>query len=135
MRNGDDLLWKRILRSVHNLPNRFLSLSDFQQVHNGPFSDLFKASQSFPWLDRVIKDYVQLKLGKGSTIRFWEDHRIDTAPIQHTFPRLYSISQQQSFTVSDMGVWDGEKTGNGTSHGGDLCTSGRKISLANFWLS
>lgn len=93
---------------MHNLPNRFLSLSDFQQVHHGPFYEINKSAQSHPWVDKVIKDSFQLKLGKGTIIRFWEDQWIHPEPLRLSFPRLYSISQQQTFPVCYMEVWDGE---------------------------
>lgn len=101
---GDDnLLWKRIVKFVHNLPNRFLLLSYLHEFAHGPFNEISNAIQNYTWLETVIKQSFNLHLGKGTHSRCWEDPWLDSIPLKDSFLRFFSISQQSFMTICDMG--------------------------------
>lgn len=47
-------------------------------------------------------------MGERTRIKFWEGKWLPTCTFMSLFPRLYSLSIQQNFTISDVGGWDGE---------------------------
>ena len=47
-----------------------------------------------------------LKIGDGSSIRFWEDKWVmNSSDLHNQFPRLYSISTQKEALVIDVYNW------------------------------
>lgn len=106
--NGDSELWKKVCSSVHDIPEKVLSLSDLSKFSHGPLKEIYTASQSCPWFANMIENAVHLRLGSGTKIKFWHDPWIPPTPLKDLYPRLYTINTQKHFTISDMGVWDGE---------------------------
>ncbi|XP_016168345.1 uncharacterized protein LOC107610874 [Arachis ipaensis] len=48
-----------------------------------------------------------MEVGNGRSTLFWEDNWLQGGPLKVTFPRLFSISDQQGSKVGDCGFWDG----------------------------
>lgn len=92
----DDQLWKRVISSVHNLPNNFFTLDHLLKIKHGPLSEIYRASQKLPWFGSILKDAFQVRIGSGSILKFWEDIWIGSSSLAETFPRLFSISLQKS---------------------------------------
>lgn len=41
-------------------------------------------------------------------MRFWEDKCLGSFTLQDRYPRLYSVSSQTLYTISDVGLWNGD---------------------------
>jgi len=48
------------------------------------------------------------RIGHGDKIKFWEDVWIGNTNLKSEFPRLYSISCNQTQTVEEVGGWEGD---------------------------
>ncbi|KAL4316325.1 hypothetical protein AHAS_Ahas15G0273800 [Arachis hypogaea] len=48
-----------------------------------------------------------MEVGNGSKTWFWEDNWVQGGPLKVSFPRLFSISNQQGYVIRDCGFWDG----------------------------
>jgi len=48
------------------------------------------------------------KLGRSDRVKFWEDVWVGNTNLKSVFPRLYSLSCNQSQTVEEVGVWEGD---------------------------
>lgn len=107
---GDDQLWKRVISFVHELLSNFITLNDLQKLKHGPLSEIYVASQKVSWFNDILKNAFQIRVGRGSRIRFWKDIWIGSSTLKETFPRLFSISLQQSHTISEVDIWDGHES-------------------------
>jgi hypothetical protein len=57
-------------------------------------------------LDKGVGWFAQVavkKMGSGNTIKFWKDVWIGNQPLEHRFPRLYTISTQHDLKVHEVG--------------------------------
>ncbi|XP_016205474.1 uncharacterized protein LOC107645857 [Arachis ipaensis] len=48
-----------------------------------------------------------MEVGNGRRTRFREDNWVQGGPLKASFPRLFSISNQQGSVIRDCGFWDG----------------------------
>jgi len=48
------------------------------------------------------------KLGDGKYIRFWEDKWLDNEALRVKFPRLFSIANEKSASLSQVGFWNSD---------------------------
>lgn len=44
----DESLWKKIVKSVHNINHQYLQLTDLVSVRHDPFFEIAKASEEIP---------------------------------------------------------------------------------------
>jgi len=56
---------------------------------------------------KVFQQNLQLVVGDGSKVRFWEDHWTQGMALMKLFPDLYKVSSQKFATISDMGWFEG----------------------------
>ena len=49
-----------------------------------------------------------VKVGNDRSVRFWHDRWCEVGSLKRIFPRLYSISMQKNFLISQMGDWQEE---------------------------
>lgn len=52
---------------------------------------------------------MKIVVGKGNTVKFWEDKWCGSISLAEQFKRLYTVSQQQHHLIVDVGCWDGER--------------------------
>lgn len=69
--NNGEALWKKVLSSVHNLPNKVLNLSDLDNVTHGPLKEISVAAAQIPWFETVVNDAMHMKLGNGTKLKLW----------------------------------------------------------------
>jgi hypothetical protein len=63
------------------------------------------SSQFWQGLEKAREWYekgTRWKVGNGKKVRFWHDIWLGNCPLKIKFPRLYRISRQQDFSVSDL---------------------------------
>ncbi|XP_016200029.1 uncharacterized protein LOC107641035 [Arachis ipaensis] len=48
-----------------------------------------------------------MEVGNGRRTLFWEDNWVQGGPLKASFPRLFSISNQQGSVIRECGFWDG----------------------------
>jgi len=53
-----------------------------------------------------FEDKGRWEVGDRKEIRLWEDKWLDNIPLLHKFPRLFSISLDTGYTLSQVGVWN-----------------------------
>lgn len=56
----------------------------------------------FPQLKLFSNDDFFWKPGNGEQIKFWSDHRTNDKPLQHIFPRLYSLCLQKEASLASI---------------------------------
>lgn len=92
------------MKSFHTIPHQFLNLSQIQHITHGPLLVISKASTKLLWFRDIIQNSFQIHLGKGTSIRFWEDSWLGDELLKDKYPRFYKVSSQQIYTISDMDV-------------------------------
>ncbi|KAK3206841.1 hypothetical protein Dsin_020887 [Dipteronia sinensis] len=55
----------------------------------------------------VLKEGLQVVVGNGERVRFWEDLKWDSVPLQTAFPRMFSLSSNKEGRLHDFGRWQG----------------------------
>ena len=102
---SDNSLWKRILKSVHDIKGVKASTDTFQKVKDGTWAHLLRSDAETSKLRSIIDEGMIVKIGNGNSVRFWHDRWCDIGVLKTAFPRLYTISLQKNLNVSQMGEW------------------------------
>lgn len=123
----DDVLWKRILISVHNLKGLKAS-SETCNVKDGIWSHLTSIDVETSRIRSIVEEGMILSVGSGGSISFWHDKWCDKGPLKRVFPRLYSISSQKNSFIAHMG-WRFEECWKWNLNGVDHSSIGK---LQNF---
>lgn len=66
------------------------------------WSDILSVAQSNPRLFNFYQENVEIKVGNGSRILFWEDAWKGGCCLQVKYPRLFSISIDKWVTLKEM---------------------------------
>ncbi|GAU23240.1 hypothetical protein TSUD_172690 [Trifolium subterraneum] len=100
MEGGD--VWKNVLVAKYGEGVLGNTRLDSMSLGNGCsvwWTDLCRLDRGAGWFNQVaIK-----KMGCGNTIKFWKDVWVGNQSLEHRFPRLYSISDQQDKLVQEVG--------------------------------
>ncbi|KAK3199337.1 hypothetical protein Dsin_022752 [Dipteronia sinensis] len=102
----DSPLWKRVICAIYGLDVKLLhwrwqggsKASHFVKAIGTLF---FQGSQT----DQVIKDGMQVVLGCGDRIRFWQDLGHDGIPLSEYFPRIFALATAKKGTIQEFGFW------------------------------
>ena len=100
-----NVLWKRIVRSVYDLKSLKASSENFRAAKHGLWSDLMKNDTMTSKIRSIVEEGMILSVGAGNSILFWQDKWCQPGPLKVVFARLFSISTQKDFFISQMGSW------------------------------
>ncbi|GMI73525.1 hypothetical protein HRI_001021800 [Hibiscus trionum] len=99
-----DSIWKTILCSKMNCDNKSTAaVNSSNRYSSWMWRDIAKSFSCKNARGMSLVDKLILHLGDGSSIKFWLDHWIGEAPLQHAFPRIYALSNNKEGTVSEFG--------------------------------
>lgn len=101
----EDTFRKRILMSIHNIKGLKASSVNFQSAKDGLWAQLLGNDDETVKVRSIVEDGLVLKVGNGTSIRFWLDKWCDGVTLKNAFPRLFSISTQQGSFINQMGYW------------------------------
>ena len=104
---SDNVLWKKIIKSVHDIKGEKASTDTFRTAKSGLWANLLTNDPTTAKVRSIIEGGMRLKVGNGESILFWHDKWSYTGILKHTFPRLFTISTQQNCQISQMGEWVG----------------------------
>lgn len=99
----DNTLKKRIVMSVHNIKGLKASSDNFLIGKDGLCAQLTSNDVDTVKVRSIIEDGLLLNVGNGESILFWHDNWCDCGPLKLAFLRLFSISSQKNFYISQMG--------------------------------
>lgn len=103
-----DSLWKRTMYSIHNLqPDKLLVNQENRRRLGGVWdsiTSIYKWGRNF---EQVIQKGIQMRVGDGKNLSFWEDKWVGGMCLKIRFPRLFLFSVQKEEKIANMGVWDG----------------------------
>ena len=102
----EDSLWRRVVQSIHNEDQAALPSWSLSKIL-GPWQSIKKLLLEKKHTAKVFLQDLQLSVGSGTRIRFWEDQWVGKFSLKDKFPSLYSISSQQTTLVSTMGWFEG----------------------------
>lgn len=77
---------------MYGLTKKFISSTDIQLVKHGSLFELPQATRKYPWFKEIVNESFQIQLGRGNTIRFWEDCWFGNFTLKDQFSRLYTIT-------------------------------------------
>ena len=103
--DSNNAMWKKILKSVHEIKGLKASSEAFTKVREGTWALLLSNDVDTARIRSVIEEGMIVKLGNGSSTQFWHDTWCEAGPLKRIFPRLFSISMQKTSFISQMGVW------------------------------
>ena len=104
---SDNTLWKRIIKSVHDINGEMASRDTFRNARTGLWSNFLTNDPDTVKLRSIIEEGMTIRVGNGKSILFWHDIWCRAGVLKHVFPRLFRISIQQHCQVSHMGEWVG----------------------------
>ncbi|KAK3229608.1 hypothetical protein Dsin_001489 [Dipteronia sinensis] len=55
----------------------------------------------------IIKDGIQVVIGRGDRVCFWEDIKWDSIPLRIAFPRIFALSTTKYGRLLEFGLWQG----------------------------
>ena len=103
--DSDNTLWKRIIKSVHDINGERASLDAFRKVKTGTWSYLMNNDLDTVRVRAIIEEGMSLRVGEGSSVRFWHDKWCEAGILKCIFPRLFAISIQRNSQISQIGEW------------------------------
>ena len=98
-------LWKKIIKSVHEIKGVKASSEAFSKVREGSWASLMSKDAETSRVRYVVEEGMIVKLGNGCSTRFWLDTWCEVGPFRRAFPRLFLISMQKNCFINQMGVW------------------------------
>ena len=101
----DNSLWKRILKSVHDIKVLKASADTFHKVKDGTWAHLLSIDADTSKMRSIIEEGMLVKIGNGKSVQFWHDRWCEVETLKRAFPRLYTISLQKNLLISQMGDW------------------------------
>ena len=104
---SDSSLWKRIIKSFHDINGDNASMDNFRKVRTGTWSCLMGNDSDTVKVRAIIEEGMRLRVGENSSIRFWHDRWCESGVLKCIFPRLFAISIQKYSKISQMGEWNG----------------------------
>ena len=102
---SDYTLWKKILKSVHEIKGLKASSKTFSNVKDGTWAHFLSNESDTAKIRSIIEEGMLVKVGNGNSVRFWHDRWCEAGMLKMAFLRLYSISMQKNFLISQMGNW------------------------------
>lgn len=102
---SDSSFWKQILISIHNIKGMKASSESFGNIKCGTWAQLLSDDNDTRRIREIIEDGLVVNVGDGTSTRFWHDKWCASGPLRHSFPRLFSISEQGDALISQMGEW------------------------------
>ena len=102
---SDNTQWKNILKFVHEIKGLKASSETFSGVRDGTWAHLLSNESDTSKIRSIIEEGMIVKVGNGNSMRFWHDRWCEAGMLKMVFPRLYSISMQKNFHISQMGNW------------------------------
>ena len=102
---SDNSLWKRILKSVHEIKGLKASTDTFHTVKDDTWAHLLSNDAKTSRIRSVIEEGMLVRVGNGNSVRFWHDRWSEVGMLKRAFPRLYTISLQKNLLISQMGEW------------------------------
>ncbi|KAL9663373.1 hypothetical protein QQ045_018759 [Rhodiola kirilowii] len=110
--------WWRLVSSRDGLWRRMiLEKYSIKDCHNLEEVNVQERKASKPWRDilRVVKgnsevglafrEGMQVKLGNGNTLRFWDDTWLGDRPLKVSYKKLWSLALNKKAKVKEMGFW------------------------------
>ncbi|XP_072064506.1 uncharacterized protein [Arachis hypogaea] len=100
-------LWKKVVCSYNQLnPSVMLSKQPLPS-RGGPWKDICQLNIREQEVRDMMISGLSMELRNGRSIRFWQDDWLQSGSLKDSFPRLFSISNQQGSVIGDCGLWDG----------------------------
>ncbi|KAK3188936.1 hypothetical protein Dsin_028497 [Dipteronia sinensis] len=98
----EDSLWNMVLCAKYNLSANPL-LWDCVKFRSGSsfvknISRLYRAAN-------IVKNGLQMVIGRGDEIRLWQDVKWDSVPFMRAFPRIYVLASNKIGCVNEFGSW------------------------------
>ncbi|XP_028070368.1 uncharacterized protein LOC114272864 [Camellia sinensis] len=94
---------------VMDLKLLFNQLGDFNETrfvttfwNNWVWSDILHLVEKRPALVEFYLSNLQLSVGNGGRIHFWEDKWFNNVCLKEEFPRLYSLSKEKDSTIQQI---------------------------------
>ena len=101
----ENSLWKKILKSVHEIKGLKASSEAFNKVREGTWAQLLSNDRDTCRVRSIVEEGMLIRVGNGKSVRFWLDRWCEAGALKGLFPRLYSISLQKNLLISQMGMW------------------------------
>ena len=70
---SDQPLWKKILKSVHEIKGLKASSDAFSKVADGTWAQLMSKDIDSTRITSIIEESMLVKVGNGNSVRFWQD--------------------------------------------------------------
>lgn len=89
-------LWAKVVSSIHGIAENQWNAGIFYRVsYRSPWKFIHSNLPSF-------QDHIYIRVGNGSSIRFWEDKWIGDQPLAIVFPELYRVSSGKHLFISSF---------------------------------
>ncbi|XP_015969969.1 uncharacterized protein LOC107493386 [Arachis duranensis] len=93
------------LRKNFHYGRRLCAPSVFSK--GGPWKDICQLQIKEQEVREKMIRGLSLEVGNGRQVHFWEDSWLPTGMLKDTFPRLFSVSNQNGTVIGDCGFWHG----------------------------
>lgn len=107
---GEGGLWREVVVSRYKNNEGELSFSLSERVLERGASHWRKGIcmlGRFESLEDWFQEGVRRKLGRGNTVKFWEDVWVGNISLNEVFPRLYNMSEDREMMIQMLGEWQG----------------------------
>lgn len=95
-----------MVRSTNEVINaNFVSIAGFQNIHKCTLSYIRASATKWPWVEDILTQGLEIIVGNGASILFWQDSWIGHQPLKLIYPRLFMISTQKDDFIINVGSW------------------------------
>ncbi|PWA73265.1 RNA-directed DNA polymerase, eukaryota [Artemisia annua] len=97
--NNESSLWKKVIKAIHGDGGNIHNATRFGI--NSCWSSIVKEAQNMKSRGINIFDYLKLRLGKGNSIKFWDDDWYQGGILKDICPRMYALETRKDVTVCE----------------------------------
>ncbi|KAL9671726.1 hypothetical protein QQ045_009297 [Rhodiola kirilowii] len=102
-----DGLWRKMVLEKYRIKDCYnleeINLQD--RKISKPWKDILRVVKGSSEVGLAFREGLQVKLGNGSKLRFWDDTWLGDRPLKVTYDKLWSLASNKKAKVKEMGIW------------------------------
>ena len=89
---SDNILQKRILKSVYEIKGIKASAEMFSKAREGTWSHMLSNDADTSKIKSITEEGMIMKVENGNSVRFWHGRWCESGLLKRVFPRLFALS-------------------------------------------
>ncbi|KAL9687275.1 hypothetical protein QQ045_031674 [Rhodiola kirilowii] len=102
-----DGLWRKMILEKY----KFKDCYNLEEINtqdrkiSKSWKDILEVVKGSSEVGQAFREGLQVKLGNGSKLRFWDDTWLGDSPLKVSYKKLWSLASNKKAKVKEMGIW------------------------------